>query len=81
VKIPDLALGTISITIREKQEKLLIQISNPFIGTVIFEDERPISPIKHHGIGTRSIISMVEKYNGIYSYTAEKNIFIVTIII
>ncbi len=81
VKIPDLALRTISITIREKQEKLLIQISNPFIGTVIFEDERPISPIKHHGIGTRSIISMVEKYNGIYSYTAEKNIFIVTIII
>jgi hypothetical protein len=74
----DKILKIICIT---KNNKLLIKITNSFEGKVIFVDEIPIRNSENHGLGTKSIAAITEKYNGIYSFTAENNIFALNIII
>lgn len=63
------------IVCKHKGEKLLIKITNSYSGTIDFVDEIPVSQEENHGIGTRSIVAVVNKYQGVYSFTAEHNLF------
>lgn len=47
----------------------------------LFVDNMPVSTEEDHGLGTRSIAAVTQKYGGIYSFTAEEVLFKVSIIL
>lgn len=71
----------ISNVFRERFGQLNIQISNTFAGEVAFMGEYPISEKEGHGIGTRSIAAIVEKHGGIFSFSAENDLFTTTVML
>ena len=71
----------VAIICKEHYNQLYIQISNTYVGDVLFDKDLPISNHKDHGFGTQSIVAIVEKYDGVYSFTAEKGIFKATAIL
>ena len=77
----DLGDKIIKISCLSKNNKLLIQITNNFAGVVTFKDDMPVTDAKNHGFGTKSIAKTVQKYNGIYSFSAEDYVFKVNIIL
>ncbi len=80
-QIPGTSSRTLKIICKAKNDKLMIQIINNYEGTVLFVDDMPVSTEKNHGFGTKSIASVAQKYNGVYSFTAEKGIFTASIIL
>jgi len=71
----------IKISSRIANSKLYIQITNSFDGTIIFVDDMPIRPEENHGLGTKSIAAVAQKYGGVYSFTTENGIFKTSIIL
>ncbi|SDH85800.1 ATP-binding protein [Desulfosporosinus hippei] len=71
----------IKIVSKVNNNKLYIQITNSFDGTIIFVDDIPISTDMNHGFGTKSIAAIAHKYGGMYSFTAEDRIFKTSIIL
>ena len=65
----------IKVSCKFKNGKLLIEICNGFKNKIYFEGDIPISTEKNHGLGIKSTIAVVKKYNGIYSFTQEAGIF------
>lgn len=56
--------------------QFIMEISNPYAGTVTFDQEGlPASDKPGHGIGTRSIAAFAEKYNALCRFQAEKGWF------
>lgn len=66
----------IEVQIYEKQQQVFLQIKNSCAGAPIFENGVPVSKEKGHGIGTRSICAIVERYGGVYTFSVEKEYFI-----
>lgn len=60
----------ISLKVFEKSRHLCISITNTYVKEPVFEDKIPVSHTQNHGIGTQSMISVVEKYKGIYGFSA-----------
>jgi len=71
----------IQLVCKTKVDKLLIQITNNYEGTVIFENHMPVSSKENHGLGTKSIAAVVQKYNGVYSFNAKDGVFKTNIIL
>lgn len=73
----------IHVRLSVKNSALLLQVSNPFVGTVVFEDNLPVAtpPRKNHGIGTRSIAAIVDSRNGQYSFSTEGERFLLRILL
>ncbi len=71
----------IHLSCHHKNGKLYIQITNPYDGVVEFQDDIPVSEAEGHGIGTKSIMNIAKKYNGLYSFSAKDNIFTLSVII
>jgi len=71
----------INIICKSKNDKLFIQVANNFIGEVKFSEDMPISEEENHGFGTKSIAATVEKYGGLFSFTAESGVFRVRVIL
>lgn len=65
----------INIKIFDKNNKLCINISNTYAVEPIFINNIPVSDKPEHGIGIRSIISVIEKYNGIYDFFTKDGVF------
>lgn len=63
------------IICKSKNDKLFIQITNSYQGTIQFVDDMPISTEENHGLGTKSIAAVVQKYNGVCSFSADNNMF------
>ena len=80
-KIKTLEDRKITIICKEYYNQLYIQISNTYVGEVFFEKDMPVSNHKDHGLGTRSIATIVDKYDGVYSFAAENGIFKATAIL
>lgn len=81
VNIKDSADKIINISCLSKNNKLLLQISNKFAGVVTFKNDMPVTETTNHGFGTKNIAKTVQKYNGIYSFTTEENVFKVNVIL
>jgi sensor histidine kinase regulating citrate/malate metabolism len=81
VNIKEVSERKISISCKSKNNKLFIEIVNSFVGTVQFEGDMPVTNKDNHGFGTKSIVTAIEKYQGIYSFVAKDNIFTLSIII
>lgn len=71
----------IKIVSKINNNKLYIQITNSFDGTIMFVDDIPISTVENHGLGTKSIAAVAQKYSGMYSFTAEDRVFKTSIIL
>lgn len=71
----------IKILCKTQNNKLFIQITNSYQGVVVFANDMPVSSEENHGLGTKSIAAVVQKYNGVYSFTAENGIFKTSIIL
>ncbi len=71
----------LKIFCKTKNNKLYIEITNSYEGTVMLIDNIPISILENHGYGTKSIVAIAEKYSGVYSFTAENRIFKTRIIL
>lgn len=61
--------------------KLLIFIENSYTGEVITENDLPKSTQQGHGFGVKSIVMIIDKYKGYYSYTAKDGIFTLRIVL
>lgn len=57
------------------ENKIYLEIKNPFYNTVTFDGKIPRSNQENHGFGTQSMAAIVEKYGGVYSFTVEQGYF------
>ncbi len=69
----------ISIVCKDHCGQIFIRISNPFTGDIKFDGEFPVSESPGHGIGVRSIAAIVQKYEGVFSFTAQDEVFKTTL--
>lgn len=74
-KIPSIEDRMLSIICKTRNDKLLIQFANSYAGQIRFVDDMPVSPVENHGLGTKSIAAVAQKYGGIYSFDARDNVF------
>jgi hypothetical protein len=58
-----------------KNDKLFIQITNSYEGALEFIDDMPVTTKENHGLGTKSIAAVAQKYNGLYSFSADDTMF------
>ena len=65
------------------QERLIIRISNPYVGDVVCKDGRIVSAkqdSRKHGYGLNNIAKAVNKYTGYMDIDYSDNIFTVDIL-
>lgn len=61
--------------------KLLIQMENPYADEVIMEDGLPQSRRAGHGLGVKSMVSIVNRREGLYSFQAQCGTFILRMVL
>ncbi|MFI3206970.1 MAG: GHKL domain-containing protein, partial [Clostridia bacterium] len=66
-----------------KSNRLMITVSNGFVGEVKIQDDVPVplNNTKEHGIGIKSIIDVLEKHDGMYIFKTENSTFIAQLLI
>ena len=78
-QIKDRPQRTIIVACKMQKGQMYIRISNPVAGEVRFEGEYPASGSEGHGIGTRSIAAIAQKYGGVFSFAVQDGIFKTTV--
>lgn len=71
--------GTIDVSAYEKNGKFFLQIINSCDADIIFHDDIPVTSAQGHGIGVSSICAVVNKYDGIYSFSVKEGRFILRV--
>jgi two-component system, LytTR family, sensor histidine kinase AgrC len=71
----------LKIVCKSKNNKLFIQLTNSCKGNVEFADGLPVSMKDDHGLGTKSIAAVAQKYGGVYSFAAADGVFTTSIIL
>ena len=66
----------VHLRIYEKNQKICILIKNSYDIPPVFVNDLPISREKNHGIGVKSMVYVIEKYKGIYQFSAKDGVFI-----
>lgn len=74
-RLPENQRRTIDIFCGIRQNKLLIEIRNPFTGKVAMKDGLPQAQDSAHGFGCRSIQSIVQRRRGVCSFDAGQGFF------
>ncbi|MBO5302963.1 MAG: sensor histidine kinase [Lachnospiraceae bacterium] len=72
---------TIEVRLAIHNSALLIQINNPFAGTVAYNNQIPSASQSNHGFGTKSIAAIVDAYHGQYEFMAENQVFTVRVLL
>ena len=67
---------SVQLWFNKKTNKSFIQVANPCEGKVRFQKGIPVSSQPGHGIGSRSICAIVERYGGVYSFMEQDGQFI-----
>ena len=60
--------NVIRISIKESEKRLLIRIENPCKNNMTFDESL-------YGVGLHSVIATTEKYDGMYDFSVEGEIF------
>ncbi len=71
--------GKIEVSAFEKSGKFFLQIANSCGENVVFANGIPVTDRPGHGVGVRSICVIVERYHGIYSFSAEGGQFVLRV--
>jgi len=79
--IPNASDRIIKILCKTQNDKLFIQFTNRYAGSIMFADDMPISSEENHGLGTKSIAAIAKKYGGVSSFSAEGGVFKTSIIL
>lgn len=66
----------ITLNAFENYNHLYIEIKNPFCGEITFCKGFPVTTDEGHGYGTRSIATIIKKYDGTCSFTTENGEFV-----
>ncbi|HAW12466.1 MAG TPA: hypothetical protein DCW34_01980 [Erysipelotrichaceae bacterium] len=74
--IPDEENRMISCRVYIKNDKLCLDIRNTFAKKPVFNNGIPISSHPGHGLGVKSILSIVEKHGGVYQFSIHDDTFI-----
>lgn len=69
----------IDVSSYEKNGKLFLQIANSCEENIVFSHGIPTATKPDHGIGVRSICTIVEHYGGIYSFSVKNGLFILRV--
>lgn len=68
----------IQLSVRQKNDFVVIEVGNHYEGTILFQDGLPMTTKddgSFHGFGTKSIRETVRRYGGHVSFTADKGWF------
>ena len=65
----------ITLKVYEKNAQLCVHVSNSYEQPVVFANDIPVSLSVSHGIGVQSMVSVVEKYQGVYGFFADHGEF------
>lgn len=68
--------GSIDVSAYEKHGKMFLQVINPCEENIRFSHGIPVTSSPGHGIGVRSICTIVEHYGGIYTFSVQDGLFI-----
>lgn len=71
----------VEIDFSTHKSNMLISIKNSYVGEVEIEDGLPVSDQPFHGLGVKSISSIVDRHNGMYSFDAEDGQFTMRVIL
>jgi len=71
----------ISFVADTDEDSLKIEMRNSIDGKVKFENNLPLSTKENGGTGTKSVLRIVEKQNGMLRFTQENDVFITQIIL
>ena len=66
----------VSISLAVRQKNLLLSIQNPCQADVTIVDGFPISKRSGHGIGTRSMASVINRYGGLIHFSVADGMFL-----
>lgn len=66
----------IDVQFYNKDNRLFLQIENPYNDEVLFENGIPVSHEPGHGLGVQSICAIVERYGGMYTFLVKNGHFI-----
>ena len=66
----------IDVQFYERDGKFFLQVINPCMEEIIFENGIPVSNHPEHGIGVQSICAIVQGYDGIYTFAVQDGNFI-----
>lgn len=79
--LPETEKREIGVFLGIGRSKLLIEIRNPYAGSVILQDGLPVAQDQKQHYGCRSILSVVQQRNGICSFETEDGVFLLQIAI
>ncbi|MBR5309758.1 MAG: sensor histidine kinase [Oscillospiraceae bacterium] len=71
----------IKVVLKNRNEKLLLSIKNPFRSEPVFKNGIPVSNKKGHGFGTQSIAYLTERMGGNWMFAVEDGEFVIKVII
>lgn len=81
-KLPDDEDKFIKVVARDTGASLIVNVFNSFDGNILLDARGyPVSKREGHGIGTKSVISFVEKYDGLIDYSITDKVFSVKILV
>jgi sensor histidine kinase regulating citrate/malate metabolism len=83
-KLSDPKQRRIDLQIGQREAFAVIQVQNPFYGTVKIKNGLPVTSKvdrQNHGFGVRSIRSIAEKYQGSASVRTENGVFVLNVVI
>ncbi|MEG1684117.1 MAG: ATP-binding protein [Oscillospiraceae bacterium] len=69
----------VRVECRMTEGKFLLLMENPYVGSVWMENGLPRSRRADHGFGVKSMVSIVERWGGLYSFAAENGVFVLRI--
>ena len=75
VSQPEVSDKWVEFYCEAKQNKLFIQIKNPYAGQVVIRDGLPVSSREGHGYGCYSIQTIAQRNGGLCSFEAENGVF------
>lgn len=66
----------ITIKAFTSDDKLYLELKNPFNEDIVFDNNMPQSSKENHGYGTKSMAAIVKKHGGMYSFVTENDFFV-----
>lgn len=78
---PDVTDKWVEFYCELKQNKLLIQVKNPYSGHITMHNGLPVSAQKGHGYGCHSIQAIAQRNGGLCSFEAENGLFTLRLIL
>jgi len=79
--IPSIDKPVIVVKANTQNDKLFLEVSNPYFGDVTIDHEMPIAKGDRIGIGTKSIVMTVEKYQGLWEFKTKDQMFFMHVVL